>query len=61
MQWVKVNEKPIAGTRFVDRNLKRVNTWYTIRAVNRLGVEGHFRTSYAMPVWRWYTDARRFH
>lgn len=61
MQWVKVNQKPIAGTRFVDRNLKLVNTWYTIRAVNRLGVEGHFRTSYAMPVWRWYTDTRRFY
>jgi hypothetical protein len=60
MRWVKVNERPIASTRFVDRGLKLVTTWYYIRAVNALGVEGHFRTTYAMPVWRWYTDARRF-
>jgi hypothetical protein len=60
MQWIKVNEKPIAATRYVDRGLKLVTTWYYIRAVNALGVEGHYRTTYAMPVWRWYTDARQF-
>ena len=60
MKWVKVNDEPIADTRFVDKDLKRVTTWYYIRAVNVLGVEGHFRTSYSMPVWRWHTDARRF-
>jgi hypothetical protein len=60
MQWVKVNDKPVRGTRFVDSGLKRATTWYYIRAVNALGVEGHYRTSYSMPVWRWYADARRF-
>ena len=60
MKWVKVNDGPIPDTRFVDTDLKRVTTWYYIRAVNVLGVEGHFRTSYSMPVWRWHTDARRF-
>jgi hypothetical protein len=60
MLWVKVNDTPIKGTRFVDSGLKLVTAWYYIRAVNSLGVEGHFRTSYAMPVWRWYGTARRY-
>ena len=57
---IAANEKLIAGTRFVDRGLKLVTTWYYVRAVNKLGVEGHYRTSYSMPVWKWYTDARRY-
>ncbi|MGQ9661846.1 MAG: kelch repeat-containing protein [Kiritimatiellia bacterium] len=60
MQWVKVNEKPIRGTRYLDRGLKRLTTWYYIRAVNLLGVEGHFRTTYSLPVWRWYARRREF-